>query len=155
MGKKRRIYSMHERGCDFAGEFAYMGRTTQTLNERLRGHKNELKSGDTSKVHQYVVEKGLENFTMTLLEEFEETIEGESEFCELWWSMWLGAGLSTRTPGVHSIPRRGRGIRRGSTLLTGRLTTRGARGACSQQGDPERKEKRARRLPLWKTICER
>ena len=32
-----KIYSMQEKGCDFAGEFAYVGRTTATLEERQVG----------------------------------------------------------------------------------------------------------------------
>ena len=73
-----KIYSMHEKGCDFAGEFAYTGRTVKTLRERLEGHKHDAKVETTARVYQYMRERETRSFTMTLLEEFEEAIEGEA-----------------------------------------------------------------------------
>ena len=80
-----KIHVMHENGCEPAGKFAYTGRTIRTLGRRLSGHVCAANTGHTSKVYQHMRERGPENFVITLLEDFEETIEGDSEFKELWW----------------------------------------------------------------------
>ena len=93
-----KIYSMHEKGCEFAGKFAYTGRTVRSLEERLRDHKRDANSGDPRKVYQHMRKRNPENFVMTLLQEVEETIKGEGAM-----SMWLGTELNTNTPGLKTL----------------------------------------------------
>ena len=88
---------MHLESCEPFGEFTYVGVTSLTLAKRLRQHVMDSRKR-TSKVYQFMKEMGQEKFVMTLLEEFNETIEGESGLKELWWIMKLRAGLNSITP---------------------------------------------------------
>ena len=95
-------YVMHEEGCNFAGEFTYVGRTIRTLGERLSGHRNRAKSGKEARVHRHMRDRDPRRFVMRLFEVVEGTKE-EAASSEQWWKSFLKAGLNTVEPGAYTL----------------------------------------------------
>ena len=90
---------LHEQGCDFSGEFAYVGRTTQTLEQRLSQHKSSARHGSQHKEHAHMTERGPDNFIIRPLEIVEGAVR-ECVLSERWWTNFLEAGLNTQRAGA-------------------------------------------------------
>ena len=66
-----KIYVIRNRA---AGDgVVYVGSTTQTLCERMNGHRRAMKAGDNMKLYKMMRDVGVEHFHVELLADFRDS----------------------------------------------------------------------------------
>ena len=142
---------MHEEGCEPSGEFAYVGRTTRTAEDRLSDHKKRARGGHMAKVYQHMRKRDPESFVVKVLGVVDEVIEGEAAFSELWWSMWLEAGLNSNVLGSLTLSGREVGYHAGYRARNRENANRWKREVVACEcGRPYTRGHKARHFNRWR-----